>query len=227
MHHIRPNKIFTLVNTPPAQRVIQVQLPPCRGGGGVTLLETCLLIAANQIISGHRVFEFGTFLGSTTLNLALNIPEGGEVLTLDLDEGCIGEVKQHPADAPLTEARITSRSLDFVGSSVAHRITTLEGNSITYDFSPWKDSIDLVFLDGGHDRTTVKSDTENAFEMVAKNKESCILWHDYRRPEYGDLSTYLDGLSQRMHLFHIDDTALCVWFNDPKNVISARLRQNS
>jgi hypothetical protein len=227
MYHIRPNKIFTLVDTPPAQRVIQVQLPPRRGAGGVTLLETCLLIAASQIVRGHRVFEFGTFLGSTTLNLALNIPDDGQVLTLDLDQCSVNEVEQHPADAPLTQTHLNTRSLDFVGSSVAHKITALEGNSITFDFSPWKDSIDLVFIDGGHDRATVESDTENALKMVAKKKESCILWHDYCRAEYDNLSTYLDMLPQRLQLFHIEDTALCVWFNDPNNVICPHFRQNS
>ena len=33
-----------------------------------------------------HVFEIGTFLGSNTLNMALNLPEDAKILTLDLDE---------------------------------------------------------------------------------------------------------------------------------------------
>ncbi len=224
MHHIRPYKFFALVDQPPAKRIVQMQLPPRRGAGGLTTLETSLLIAATQIVNARRVFEIGTFLGSTTLNLALNIPADGKVLTLDLDARSAGEVTQHPGDKPLTAIHLETAALDFVGSPVAGKITTLTGNSITFDYAPWKDSIDLAFIDGGHDFDTVKSDTENALAIVAKSAPSCILWHDYRNADYPELSEYLDGLSEQMPIFHIEDTRLCVFFNDPQKAIQPRLQ---
>jgi hypothetical protein len=224
IRHIRPYKVFALVDTPPARRIVQMQIPPRRGAGGVTVLETCLLLAASQIVNARRVFEFGTFLGSTTLNLALNIPCDGEVLTLDLDAKFANQVFQHPADSALTAVHLGAHALDFVGSSVADKITTLAGNSVNFDFSQWKDSIDFVFIDGGHDLATVKSDTENALAIVDKGKPSCILWHDYGNPDYADLSKYLDKLSGQMPLFHIEDTRLCLWFNDPHKMIQPRLQ---
>jgi hypothetical protein len=223
MRHIRPYKLFALVDTPPARRIIQMQIPPRRGAGGVTVLETCLLLSASQVVNARRVFEFGTFLGSTTLNLALNIPSDGKVLTLDLDASFADQAIQHPADSPLTAVHLGARSLDFEGSSVAGKITTLTGNSITFDFSQWKDSVDLVFIDGGHDLATVKSDTENALTIVRKNRPSCILWHDYRNPDYADLTEYLEKLSEKMPLFHVEDTRLSLWFNDPHKMIQPRL----
>ena len=224
MLHIRPYKFFALVDAPPARRIVQMQIPPRRAAGGVTLLETCLLLAASQIVNAHRVFEFGTFLGSTTLNLALNIPSDGQVLTLDLDAKFANQALQHPSDSPLTAVHLGAQALDFIGSSVADKITTLTGNSISFDFSRWKDSIDLVFIDGGHDLATVKSDTENALAIVAKDKLSCILWHDYRNLDYADLTDYLDKLSEQMVVFHIEDTRLCVSFNDPRKLIPPRLQ---
>src|ERR1019366_10711613 len=98
MHHIRPYQIFAIVDSPPAERIVSMQIPPRRAVGSLTLLETCVLLSASRIVKATRIFEFGTFLGSTTLNLASNIPPDGRVWTLDLDPKRVGEVSQHPAD---------------------------------------------------------------------------------------------------------------------------------
>jgi len=214
LRHIRPYRVFALVDKPPAERIAQFQIPPRRGAGGITMLETALLIAAAQAVSAKRIFEFGTFLGSTTLNLALNVPDNGRVFTLDLDETSARQLHQHPADAPLTTIHLASHT-DFEGSSVARRITQLRGNSVAFDFSSWAGSIDLVFVDGGHDLTTVEADTEAAFRLVAGDRPSCVLWHDYGNADYPDLTSYLEQLASTRRLFHIEDTMLCAWFNDP------------
>jgi hypothetical protein len=224
MHHIRPYRIFTLIETPPSERIASVQIPPRRAAGGVTLLETFVMVAALRVVAARRVFEFGTFLGSTTLNLALNVSDDAEIFTLDLAENHAGTVNQHPADAELTQIHLASQKrLDFLGSSVCGKIITLSGDSTKFDFSRWKDSIDLVFVDGGHDLATVKSDTESALQMARKDRPSCILWHDYRNPNYGTSTSYLDELSQRLDIFHIEDTMLCAWFSDPAQSIRSHL----
>lgn len=220
MHHIRPYRIFTVIEAPAAERIVNVKLPQRQD---LRLLETFLLVAAIRLVNASRIFEFGTFLGSTTLNLALNIPSDGQVLTLDLDKQSTNQAKQDPADVPITQAHLAAKpSLDFLGSSVSGKVKMLTGNSTTFEFSPWKRSMDLVFIDGGHDYDTVKSDTENALELVSMSKPSCILWHDYGNATYGDLSSYLDNLSTQMEIFHIEDTMLCIWFNDPQKVILPR-----
>jgi len=193
----------------------------------VTLLETSLIIAASWIVEAKQVFEIGTFLGSTTLNLALNIPDDGTVFTLDLEEDYAGEAKQDVADAPLTKIHLASKSsLDFVGSPVDDKIKTLAGNSTTFDFSRWNGSVELVFIDGGHDFATVKSDSENALQIARKDRPSCVLWHDYRNRDYSGLTYYLDELSQQLLIVHVEDTTLCAWFNDPNNCIWPRLLGN-
>lgn len=225
MHHVRPYKIFGLMESPPAQRTAKVTIPSRRGGGGTTLLETMLIITASRVVAAKRIFEFGTFYGSNTLNLALNAPDDAEILTLDLDEKVAGQIEQHPADAPFTEIHLGSRrALDFVGNPVAQKVKTLTGNSITFDFSEWKESVDFLFIDGGHDLRTVKSDTENALAMAAVKKPACIMWHDYSNKDYPELSGYLGELSEMLEIFHVEDTMLCVWFRDPEGMIERRLR---
>jgi hypothetical protein len=181
-------------------------------------------MAVCRIIEPSRVFEIGTFLGATALNLALNIPEEGIVFTLDMDEDLARNAVQHPADAPLTEIHLNSKSsLDFIGSSVENKIKALTGNSMTFDFTPWHDSVELIFIDGGHDYPTVKSDTGNAFRIANRKRASCILWHDYLNRDYSGLSYYLDELAKQERLVHIEDTMLCAWFCDPDDVILPRI----
>jgi methyltransferase family protein len=224
MRHIRPYKIFTLLEAPAPERIVNVALPRRRGSGGTSLLETMLIIAATRIVDARRVFEIGTFLGSNTLNMALNLPDDAKVFTLDLDEQHAVGLEQLPEDAPLTKLHLASQSsLDFTDSAVAGKISTLIGNSTTFDFSAWRRSVDFSFIDGGHDYATVKSDTENALEMAAIDKPSCIMWHDYRSWEYPALTCYLDDLAKEREIFHVEDTTLCAWFNDPNGSIVPRL----
>jgi hypothetical protein len=224
VHHIRPYKIFTLVDAIPSERIVNVPLPSRRGIGGTSLLETFLIVAGMRIVNARRIFEFGTFLGANTLNMALNTPEGAEIFTLDLDDHHSVAAKQSAADAPLTKVHLASQSsLDFAGTSVAGKITTLAGDSTAFDFSDFKGTMDFLFVDGGHDLATVKSDTENALEMAAKKTPSAIMWHDYQNPEYPELTDYLEGLAQEQKIFHVEDTVLCVCFNDPNDEIIHRL----
>ena len=224
INRVRPFQIFQMIEAQPAERIAKVPIPSHRGAGGLTLLETFLTIAAAQIVTARRVFEFGTYLGTTTLNLALNTPDDSEIFTLDLDEQHAEDLSQDAADAPLTKSHFSAaRSLDFLQSPVRKKIKTLSGDSTKFDFSRWKGSMDLIFVDGGHDLATVTSDTRNALDMVDSGKPSCILWHDYSNPQYPALTGYLDEVSERLQIIHIEDTMLCVWLNDPCHSIGPRL----
>jgi hypothetical protein len=52
--------------------------------GNVSLTEILVLNSLVKRLCPRRIFEFSTFNGRTTLNLALNAPQGAEVFTLDL-----------------------------------------------------------------------------------------------------------------------------------------------
>ena len=212
MIEIRPYQLFRLFDAAANSRDVGVQLPFRRGYGSLTMLETMILLAAVKAVDAKTVFEFGTFLGSTTLNLAMNVADGGQVFTLDLPDD--SQITQHAEDAAITNIRRTAENLDFHGSRVADQVTELRGDSVSCDYSPWIEAVDLVFIDGGHDLATVSSDTQSAFKMVRPGGRSAILWHDYSNPDYPELSVYLDDLAQHRPMFHVGDTMICAWFDN-------------
>jgi hypothetical protein len=211
---IRPYQLFALDGRAPNDRDVNVQLPCRRGFGNLTLLETFVLIAAVKAVGARRVFEFGTFLGATTLNLASNVARDGEVLTLDLgSEG--GAAFQDPADVEISRTHFAAPAMDYVGSAVEAKITQLYGDSTKFDFSPWRGTADLVLIDGGHDLATVTADTRNAFELVNDQSLAAVVWHDYANPDYPELTVLLDELSEARSIYHVGDTMLCIWFSQP------------
>jgi SAM-dependent methyltransferase len=212
MRSVRPYQFFSLLDEPIADRAARVTIPHRRAAGTLTLLETFVLIAALKIVKANRVFEFGTFMGATTLNIARNLPQGSSVFAFDLDPA-EAAIDQHPEDRELTEIHFAAPRLDFEGAPEAEMIQRVFGNSLTFDPARWAKSIDLVFIDGGHDRPTVKADTQSAFAMLRIDKPACIAWHDYGNKSYPELTAYLDGLSD---LLHVEDTMIAVkFFNLP------------
>lgn len=210
MRHIRPYELFNQLKEPAAERIAQVKIP---NRCDLFLLETFALITAIRIVNAKRIFEFGTFFGSTTLNLALNSPPDAEIFTLDLSAREAGEITQHSADIPITAAHFEKGQMEFEKSPLAHKITQLTGNSRHFDFSNWRDSIDFIFIDGGHDLDTVSTDTHNALEMIRKTSPAAIFWHDYGNPTYPEITEFLESLATQRELFHVQDTMLCGWFS--------------
>jgi hypothetical protein len=197
---IRPYQLFAMA----PEGNITLPMPRRKGSLSATpnLLENFLLIAAARSVSARRVFEFGTCYGTTTLNLAVNTQ--AQIWTIDLGEPL---PYQAPEDAPYTRFHLSGNP-DYHGRPEASRITKLTGDSRTFDFSPYSASIDLVFIDGGHDRDTVERDTQNAFAMTSKN--GVIAWHDYNEPRHPDVTEFLD--SRPEDIYHVEDTRLCFWF---------------
>jgi hypothetical protein len=69
MQHIRPYKIFTLIEASPTERLLSLPIPSRRGTGGTSLLETFLILAGMRVVEARRIFEFGTFLVATRRSL--------------------------------------------------------------------------------------------------------------------------------------------------------------
>lgn len=225
MRDIHTQKLFALADLQLPRRVAQIQVPPRRKGSRLTWMESVALLASMRVVHAQRVFEFCTVLGITTLNLALNTPPGGSVLTLGLNGNCSKRANLHPGCIPFTKTHLNMDGMDFVDSEVTDRISALSGNLTSFDFGPWKNSIDLVFIEGGDKLDEVKSVTEKAFSMIAKDKLTCILWHNYRNAHNPDISVYLQKISKDFPMFHIEDTNLWVHFNDPQHMIQARLQE--
>ena len=79
----------------------------------------------------------------------------------------------------------------------------------------------MIFIDGNHKLRYVKSDTEKSFKMLAQ-EPSCIVWHDYRNPEFPELTSYIDSLADSKKIYHIEDTMLA--FHLTGKEVGPRLR---
>ena len=174
--------------------------------GNVSIQEAYYIAAMVKILQPKRVFEFGTFDGRTTLQMALNSPHA-KIYTLDLPmdniESILNILPEPDEKCVLRRPQVKC----FHNHSTSDMIIQLVGDSRTFDFSPFIGRIDFVFVDGAHSMSFVKSDTENALKMVSQN--GIIVWHDYARGCPG-VYNVLNKLNQSLNLSHILETTLVV-----------------
>lgn len=136
----------------------------------------CLLaLAVTQQPQG--VLEFGTFWGSTTANLARNLPNA-TVHTIDLPPDP-AEAAVLMADRPVDDEHlIASRQLGkaFRNGPFSDRVVQHAGDTATYDYSVILDRLTFFWVDGSHTYEYAKSDTLVAFRLA--QGECTIAWHD-------------------------------------------------
>ena len=159
----------------------RVSISALEGVDGNVNDRELIIIARLVVESGaHAVFEFGTFDGRTTLNLANNAGPDARVFSLDLPAANAGSTsaplhrhESRYAEKPASGAR-------YRGTDAEPRIIQLYGDSGSFDFSPYRGSMDLVFVDGSHAYRYVVNDSLRALEML-RPRGGTILWHDYGR----------------------------------------------
>jgi predicted O-methyltransferase YrrM len=141
----------------------------------ITLLEGGVLAALMVRVQARRVFEFGTYKGVSTAQLALNLPGEGRVFTLDLPEELESGILR--VDKPV-ERQIAAESGKgaLVPEDLRSRITFLQADSAAFDTTPYRESMDLAFVDGAHSYDYVRNDTVKALELLRPG--GAIAWHD-------------------------------------------------
>jgi predicted O-methyltransferase YrrM len=156
----------------------------------VTLAELRILMHLLRRQKSRTAFEFGTADGRTTLNLAAQCPEDGRVFALDLGREDLGQ--------------------RYKGTPYENRITQLVGDTRSFDFSPYLNSIDFVFVDANHDYEYVRSDSLWALKLLREGRGT-IAWHDYL-PCWKGVMEALDELymtePKLKGLHHIERTGL-------------------
>jgi len=126
--------------------------------GSVSLAELAAICSLIQHHRPDRLMEIGTLDGRTTLNMAANSAPSAQVYTLDLPG--------QPSGAC------------FLGKALSAKITQLHGDSTTFDFSPFYNSLDFVFIDANHACDYVLSDSRQAIRLL-RDGWGVIVWHDY------------------------------------------------
>ena len=172
-----------------SSRFIMQTFPGVRAS--ISMLEGAALAALMQKVSAKRIFEFGTYKGVSTTQLALNLPDDGMVYTLDLPEDHPAYTLAIPKAEERQIAAETGKGI-LIPQELRNKVTFLRSDSATFDTTPYLDSMDLVFVDGAHSYDYVKNDTEKGWEMLRPG--GIIAWHDCT-PSHPDVVRYLKSFN--------------------------------
>lgn len=166
--------------------------------GNISPLELIVITKLIRYYNARNIFEIGTFDGRTTLNMAANCSQKAKIYTLDLPKA-----KLHYTKLPLDHGdrvyickEITGPR--FLGKVYEKKIIQLYGDSATFDFSPFTNTIDFIFIDGSHSCEYVLNDSTKALQLLRNNK-GIIVWHDYM--VWRGVTKALNALYLNFHVF--------------------------
>ena len=173
--------------------------------GNVAFSELCTLVSLARVQSARRIFEFGTFDGNTSYHLALNTPDDSQIFTVDIPPGTAPALKDDAGDRSFRDARRVGYR--WRGSDVANKIHPILTDSARLDVSPYRHSMDMVFVDGAHSAEYIRNDTSIALEMVRPG--GIVVWHDYL--VWNDVTTFLQKFSESHKLSYVAGTSLVIY----------------
>jgi hypothetical protein len=167
----------TLAEAVPRPGPITLDLRFAEVSGSTPLRDIVAILSLAVAQRPQAALEFGTFWGSGTLNLALNLPEA-VIHTIDLppDAGVAQElIEGRPVDdLNLIESRELGKA--FRGTEYARRIVQHLGDTADYDYGVIQDKVSFFLIDGSHTYEYAKSDTLRAFGVASG--VSTFVWHD-------------------------------------------------
>lgn len=179
--------------------------------GNITLEELCIINGIIKKDNPKHIFEFGTFDGRTTINMALNSDDTCIIYTLDLPSQYLSNTQFQLCNYDKILANKTT-----IGERIANsrffkeqsKIRQLYGDSASFDFTALYGMIDFVFVDAAHDYNNALSDSHNALKLIG-DRSGTIIWHDYRNHcEVVPALNRLKQLYSQLNIYHIDGTSL-------------------
>ena len=183
---------------------------------GMTSDYEAWIISSFSKIS-KKIFEFGTCSGKTTYLMGLNSSDDTRIVSITLTPYHLNSIRKIDKDNKVSFRNIINESVYdkflFSGKEVEKKIEIIFQNSLNFDYNKYKKEMDLIFIDGGHTYSVVKSDSEKSFEMI--NKNGIILWHDYvpGKRSSKDIVKYLNEISKQKKIYKIKHTSLCCFIN--------------
>lgn len=184
--------------------------------GGTSDAEAWILAVLSK--ESKVMFEFGTCTGKTSYLWAKNSPIDAKIYTLTLPpEGLSKYSNSLKDDSIATHNAIQESAFEkflYTGTDVSNKVTQIFSDSKTYDELSLHNSCDLIFIDGSHAYSYIKSDTEKAFKMIKNG--GLILWHDYDGVHRNnkDVYEYLNELSSSVPLNHVKGTTFVAYRKD-------------
>ena len=207
--NIRPHIVFDLIDTNDSITHSANFIVPNRHtySGTQTALEKFLLYALMSFSNPKNIFEFGTYMGTTTRMFHDNTPDETKITTIDIGNLTDIVISRESSIDDINLIRKVENN-GFYQIKGLERITQIISDSTVYDFSQLS-GFDFIWIDGGHDLFVVKPDSENSLNIISKkNPHACIAWHDYGSDLYPDLTNYIDDLSNHKTIYFIEDTMI-------------------
>ncbi|MBD1157776.1 class I SAM-dependent methyltransferase [Pelagibacterales bacterium SAG-MED17] len=181
---------------------------------GMTSDYEAWIISSLSKIS-NNIFEFGTCSGKTTYLMALNSPDNAKITTLTLNPQDLKKIERNKFDNKVSYRNIINESIYdkflFSKTKYENKIEVIFQNSLDFNEKLFLNKYDLIFIDGGHTFSIVKSDSEKSFEML--KSRGIILWHDFvpGKESAKNVVNYINTISKEKKIFHINNTSLCYY----------------
>jgi predicted O-methyltransferase YrrM len=179
--------------------------------------ESWILSCLSKV--SDNIFEFGTCSGKNTMLMALNSRESCSIVSLTLNQDQSKNLSLDKKDNNIAIRNIVNESnykkFLFSGKKVEKKIEVIFIDSRKFNTKEYLKKFDLIFIDGGHTYSVVKNDSEKAFEMLSN--KGVIIWHDYvvGKESCKDVCRYINELEKEKKIFHIKDTSMCFFKNNP------------
>jgi hypothetical protein len=162
----------------------------------VRILELSMICAIIQFVNAKNILEIGTFIGNTTLNMAIN--SNARIVTVDLAPVITSRSRFS------TNPRQTPSEVGYRFKNSHYKVKQVFADSTKLDWKTLKPPFDVIFIDGEHRYDHVKKDTENALKYG-----KVIIWHDYCN--YKDIAKVVEECPIETHA--IMGTRLAVGIN--------------
>ena len=180
------------------------------GFGHTTEFELKVISNLVKKQNPDRIFEIGTFQGRTTLNMALNSHPNTKITTLDLPSDELESTKMEIEEGEIRYVKKDVSGERFIGQPLAYKIEQVFGDSATYSFSGYQNSIDLAFIDGSHAYEYVLNDSEKILSIIKPG--GLIIWHDYTNwpGVWSALNELYQSNSKYKNIKHIGGTSIAI-----------------
>jgi len=165
---------------------------------GVLPQELILLGKAVSHLQVRRVVEFGTAEGRTALNIAAQLPPGGEIVTLDL---------------PQIPEKNDVRFL-YWNHTLRSKIKQVFASVDEWDSRAYWASADIVFCDACDLMPGLAAEAYQAFSVVKPG--GVIFRHDYSTAE--GPTRFWEWISQKLPVYQIEGTVMLCLRMDTKEV---------
>jgi hypothetical protein len=194
--------------------------------GSLPLHELIPLLCILRHENPRAVFEVGTYFGSTTRNIALNLPDG-IVRTIDLPEDlnidALTGDQVEKDDFHLIKARRVGAAYREPGDIT--NVIQYFGDTARWDFSQIGPETSFFFIDASHTYSHVRSDTLKTLEVITG--ESVFFWHDCSLDHLGVTRWIAEMASDGLPVKRVAGTTLAYLKISPDETLRQWLSRHS